>query len=114
MLTWLLVDVSVPHFTVQKDSVFPPWFSSCKLICSADYVILENLLLLVLIVAPKFDSASIEKRSNFMREVFVMNNPNDAICGESLAKILGKPTARDSDLLQAQAVDILAKSNLML
>ena len=78
----------------------------------ADYVILENLLLLVLIVAPKFHS--MDKRSSFMREVFVMNYPWDTICGESLVTILAKPTARDSDVLQAQAIEVLAKSNIML
>jgi hypothetical protein len=75
-------------------------------------VILENLFLLVLIVAPKFES--MDKRSGFMREVFVANYPQDTICGESLARMLAKPTERDSDLLQAQAIEILAKSNLML
>lgn len=49
-----------------------------------------------------------------MREVFVTNYPEDTVSGESLAKILTKPTERDSDLLQAQAIDILAQSNLML
>ncbi|KAF9783839.1 hypothetical protein BJ322DRAFT_882244 [Thelephora terrestris] len=78
---------------------------------SKDYVILENLFLLVLIVAPKFES--MDKRSGFMREVFVANYPQDTICGESLARMLAKPTERDSDLLQAQAIEILAKSNLM-
>ena len=77
-----------------------------------DYVVLENLLLLVLIVAPKFEF--LDKRSAFMREVFVTNCPEDTICGETLARILTKPTEGDSDLLQAQAVDILAKSNFML
>lgn len=69
-------------------------------------------MLLVLIVAPKFDS--MDKRNTFMREVFVTNYPEDAMCGENLARILAKPTERDSDLLQAQAIDVLAKSNLML
>jgi len=49
-----------------------------------------------------------------MREVFVTNYPEDTICGEGLAKILTKPTEKDSDLLQAQAIDILAQRNLML
>jgi len=49
-----------------------------------------------------------------MREVFVTNYPEDAVSGESLARILTKPTEKDSDLLQAQAIDILAQSNLML
>jgi len=49
-----------------------------------------------------------------MREVFVTNYPEDAVSGENLAKVLTKPTERDSDLLQAQAIDILAQSNLML
>lgn len=78
----------------------------------ADYVVLENLLLLVLIVAPGFESMG--KRSAFVREVFVTGYPEDTICGENLARILTKPTERDSDILQAQAIDILAKSNLML
>ena len=80
--------------------------------CLTDYVILENLLLLVLIVAPKFEF--MDKRSAFMREVFVTNHPENTMCGEGLARILTKPTERDSDLLQAQAIDILAQSNLML
>ena len=75
-------------------------------------MILENLFLLVLIVAPKFES--MDKRRSFMHEVFVTNYPQDTICGENLARILTKPTERDSDLLQAQAIEILAKSNLML
>jgi len=75
-------------------------------------VVLENLLLLVLIVAPK--SEFLDKRSAFMREVFVTNHPEDTVCGDSLARILTKPTERDSDLLQAQTINILAKSNLML
>lgn len=79
---------------------------------ASDYIILENLLLLVLIVAPKFES--MDKRTSFMREVFVTNYPKDTTCAESLVKILAKPTERDSDILQAQAIDILAKSNLML
>jgi len=78
----------------------------------ADYVVLENLLLLVLIVAPGFESMG--KRSTFVREVFVTGYPEDTICGENLAKILTKPTERDSDILQAQAIDILANGNLML
>jgi hypothetical protein len=78
----------------------------------ADYVILENLLLLVLIVAPKFEF--MDKRSAFIREVFVTNYPENIICGESLARVLTKPTERDSDLLQAQVIDILAQNNLML
>lgn len=78
----------------------------------ADYIILENLFLLVLIVAPKFET--MDKRNSFMREVFVTNYPKDTICGESLVRILAKPNARDSDLLQAQAIEVLAKSNLML
>jgi len=49
-----------------------------------------------------------------MREVFITNYPEDAVSGEGLARILTKPTERDSDLLQAQAIDILAQSNLML
>ena len=77
-----------------------------------DYVILENLFLLVLLVAPK--SEFMDKRSNFMHEVFVLNCPEDTICGETLARILTKPTERDSDLLQAQAIEVLAGSNLML
>jgi len=75
-------------------------------------VVLENLLLLVLIVAPK--SEFLAKRSAFMREVFVTNHPEDTVCGDGLARILTKPTEKDSDLLQAQAINILAKSNLML
>jgi len=84
------------------------------LLCAslADYVILENLLLLVLIVAPK--SEFMDKRSAFMRDVFVTNYPEDTTCGERLARILAKPTERDADLLQAQAIDVLAQSNLML
>jgi hypothetical protein len=78
----------------------------------ADYIILENLFLFVLIIAPKFES--MDKRRSFMREVFVMDYSEETICGESLAKILAKPTERDSDLLQAQAIDVLANSNLML
>ena len=78
----------------------------------ADYVILEILLLLVLMAAPK--SEFMDKRSTYMREVFITNYPEDTICGESLARILTKPTERDSDLLQAQAIDVLAQSNLML
>lgn len=78
----------------------------------ADYVILENLLLLVLIIAPKSELA--DKRGAFMREVFVTNYPGNTICGEGLARVLTKPTERDSDLLQAKAIDILAQSNLML
>ena len=77
-----------------------------------DYVVLENLLLLVLIIAPK--SEVMDKRSVFMREVFVTNYPGDTICGERLAEMLTKPTERDSDLIQAKAMDILAQSNLML
>ena len=87
-------------------------FEAIGLCAPADYIILENLLLLVLIVAPKFEF--MEKRSNFMREVFVTNYPKDTTCGDTLARILTKPTERDSDLLQAQAMDVLAKSNLML
>ena len=68
--------------------------------------------MLVLIVAPKFEF--MDKRSAFMREVFVTNHPEVAVCGEGLARILTKPTEKDSDLLQAQAIDILAQSNLML
>jgi len=49
-----------------------------------------------------------------MREVFVTNYSEDTTCGEGLATILTKPRERDSDLLQAQAIDILAQSNLML
>ena len=49
-----------------------------------------------------------------MREVFVTNYPEDTTCGEGLAGILAKPRERDSDLLQAQAIEILAQSNLML
>lgn len=75
-------------------------------------MILENLLLLTLIVAPK--SESMDKRGAFMREVFVTNYPEDSMYGEDLAKILTKPTEKDSDLLQAQVIDILAKGNLML
>ena len=75
-------------------------------------MILENLLLLVLLVAPKFDV--MDERTNFMREVFVTNYPEDAICGENLARILAKPTEKDSDLLQAQVIELLAQSNLML
>ncbi|KAF9648423.1 hypothetical protein BDM02DRAFT_2278694 [Thelephora ganbajun] len=78
---------------------------------SKDYVVLENLLLLVLIIAPKFEF--MDQRSTFMREVFVMNHPEDTVCGESLARILTRPAERDSDLLQAQAIDVLAKSNLI-
>jgi hypothetical protein len=88
-------------------------FGDCVLMHTpTDYVVLENLLLLVLIVAPKFEF--MDKRSAFMREVFVTNCPEDTICGETLARILTKPTERDSDLLQAQAIDILAKSKFML
>lgn len=75
-------------------------------------MVLENILLLVLIVAPK--SEFMDKRGAFMREVFVTNYPEDDICGEALAGILAKPTQSDSDLLQAQAINILAQSNLML
>jgi len=78
----------------------------------ADYVVLENLLLLVLIVAPGVESVG--ERGAFVREVFVTGYPEDVICGENLARVLAKPTERDSDILQAQAIDILAKSNLML
>jgi len=77
-----------------------------------DYVVLENFLLLVLIVSPGFESMG--KRSAFVREVFVTGYPEDSVRDESLAKILTKPTETDSDILQAQAIDILAKSNLML
>jgi len=49
-----------------------------------------------------------------MREVFVTNYHEDTTCGESLARVLTKPTERDPDLLQAQAIDVLAQSNLML
>jgi len=66
-----------------------------------DYVVLENLLLLVLIVAPGFESMG--KRGAFVHEVFVTGYPEDTICGENLAKILTKPTGRDSDILQAAA-----------
>ena len=55
-----------------------------------------------------------DKRGAFMREVFVTNYPEDSMYGEDLAKILTKPTEKDSDLLQAQVIDILAKGNLML
>lgn len=78
----------------------------------ADYVVLENLLLLVLIVAPKFEVMA--ERSAFVRGVFVAGDSEDTRCGEDLARILTKPTKSDSDLLQAQAIDVLAKSNLML
>lgn len=66
----------------------------------------------MLIVAPKFDV--IEKRNNFLREVFVMDYSEETICGENIARILAESTEMDSDLLQAQAIDVLAKSNLML
>lgn len=49
-----------------------------------------------------------------MREVFVTNCPGDTACGEGLAKLLAKPTEKDSDLIQAKAMDILAQNNLML
>lgn len=75
-------------------------------------MILENLFLLVLIVAPKPES--MDERSNFMREVFVMDYSEETICGENLASILAKPIERDPDLLQAQAIDVLANTNLML
>ena len=68
--------------------------------------------MLVLIIAPK--PGVMDKRSAFMREVFVTNYPGDTTCGEGLAKILARPTERDSDLIQAKAMDILAQSNLML
>ena len=92
-----------------------PWRSALYRVpisSHADYVVLENLLLLVLIVAPGFEPMG--KRGAFVREVFLTGYPEDNICGENLANILTKPTERDSDILQAQAIDILAKSNLML
>ena len=113
MLTQCLVDGSVPRFTVQKVGVPGVWFRYHVLISScADYVVLENLLLLVLIVAPGFES--MEKRSAFVHEVFVTGYPEDTTSGENLARILTKPTEKDSDILQAQAIDILARNNLML
>ena len=99
---------------LQKVGIYPSITSDspCAYAQLTDYVVMENLLLLILIVAPKFEP--MDKRSAFMREVFVTNHPEDIMYGESLAKILTKPTEKDSDLLQAQAIDILAKGNLML
>ena len=112
-LTQCPVDGLVPRFTARKVGAPGGQFRYHVLRPSrADYVVLENLLLLVLIVAPGFESMG--KRSAFVHEAFVMGYPEDTICGENLARILTKPTERDSDVLQAQAIDILAKSNLML